>query len=99
MPQPNRLLSTTGGNREMNQSYTTSQVPNIARKTKFSHISHYVTVRKALYSKIIPIIDNFVGHTNWIDTCDDRIQLYWKCTNSTLPFIVLESIWPQPISL
>ena len=29
---------------------------------------------------------------NWIDTCDDRIQLYWECTNSTLSSIVLESI-------
>ena len=35
------------------------------------------------------IIDNFVGHKNWIDTFDVRIQLYWECTNSTLP-IVLE---------
>ena len=26
------------------------------------------------------------------DTCDVRIQLYWKCTNYTLPSIVLESI-------
>jgi len=39
------------------------------------------------------IIDNFVGHKNWIDTCDDRIQLYWECTNYTLPSIELESIW------
>ena len=46
----------------------------------------------ALYSKTITIIDDFVGHKNWIDTYDDRIQLYWECTNSTLPFIVLESI-------
>jgi len=36
---PNRLLSTIGGNREMDQLYTTSQVSNITRKTKFSHIS------------------------------------------------------------
>ena len=35
----NRLSSTIGGNREMNQLYTTSQVSNITRKTKFSHIS------------------------------------------------------------
>ena len=27
------------------------------------------------------------------DTCDVRIQLYSDCTNSTLPSIVLESIW------
>ena len=33
----NRLSSTIGGNREMNQLYTTSQVSNITRKTKFSH--------------------------------------------------------------
>ena len=51
------------------------------------------TVREALYSKIITIIDDFVGLKNWIDTCDDRIQLYWECTNSTLPSIVLESVW------
>ena len=38
------------------------------------------------------IIDNFVGHKNWVDTCDDRFQLYWECTNSKLPSIVLESI-------
>ena len=38
------------------------------------------------------IINDFVGHKNWIDTCDVRIQLYWECTNSTLPSIVLESI-------
>ena len=36
---PNRLSSTIGGNREMDQLYTTSQVSNITRKTKFSHIS------------------------------------------------------------
>ena len=44
------------------------------------------------------IINNFVEHKNWIDTCDVRIQLYWECTNSTLPSIVLESIWIIPIS-
>ena len=27
------------------------------------------------------------------DTCDVRIQLYWECTNSSLPSIALESIW------
>ena len=32
-----RLSSTIDGNREMDQSYTTSQVSNITRKTKFSH--------------------------------------------------------------
>ena len=32
---PNRLSSTIGGNREMDQLYTTSQVSNITRKTKF----------------------------------------------------------------
>ena len=36
---PNRLSSTIGGNREMIQLYTTSQVSNITNKTKFSHIS------------------------------------------------------------
>ena len=35
---PNRL-SSTGGNREIDQLYTTSQVSNVTRKTKFSHIS------------------------------------------------------------
>ena len=34
----NRLSCTIGGNREMDQLYTTSQVSNIPRKTKFSHI-------------------------------------------------------------
>ena len=34
----NRLSSTIGGNREMDQLYTTSQVSNITRKTKFSPI-------------------------------------------------------------
>ena len=43
-------------------------------------------------SEIIVIIDNFVGHKNWIDTYDVGIQLYWECTNSTLPSNVLESI-------
>jgi len=28
-------------------------------------------------------------------SCDDRIQLYWECTNSTLPSILLESIWSK----
>jgi len=41
----------------------------------------YFTVRKALCRT-----------QNWIDTCDVRIQLYWECTNSTLPSIALESI-------
>ena len=31
----NRLSSTIGGNREINQLYTTSQVSNITRKTTF----------------------------------------------------------------
>ena len=35
----NRLSSTIGGNRELNQLYTTSQVSNITRKTKLSHVS------------------------------------------------------------
>ena len=39
MSCPNRLSSTIGGNREINQLYTTSQVSNIIRKTKFSQIS------------------------------------------------------------
>ena len=34
-----RLSSTLVGNREMDQLYTTSQVSNITRKTKFFHIS------------------------------------------------------------
>ena len=42
---------------------------------------------------MITFIDDFVGQKNYIDTCDDRIQLYWECTNSTLPSIVLEFIW------
>ena len=50
------------------------------------------------FSKIITIVDNFVGLKNWIDTCDFRIQLYWECTNSTLPSIVLESIWMPSVS-
>ena len=53
-------------------------------------ICTYFTVR---YSKIITFINNFVWHKNWIDTCDVRIQLYWECTNSTLPSILLKSIW------
>ena len=32
---PNRLSSTIGGNREMDQLYTTSQVSNMTRRTKF----------------------------------------------------------------
>ena len=36
--EANRLSSTIGGNREMDQLYTTSQVPNITRKAKFSHM-------------------------------------------------------------
>ena len=38
----NRLSSTIGGNREMDQLYTTSEVSNITKKTKFSHISRLV---------------------------------------------------------
>ena len=38
----NRLSSTIGGNREMDQLYMTSQVSNITRKTKCSHISWHV---------------------------------------------------------
>ena len=38
----NRLSSTIGGNRAINQLYTTSQVSNITRKTKFSQISWHV---------------------------------------------------------
>ena len=51
---------------------------------------HLFYCKITLYFKIITIIDNFVGLKNSIDTCDDRIQLYWECTNSTLPSIVLE---------
>ena len=54
---------------------------------------HFFSVRLALYPIIINIIDNFVQHKNWIDTCDVRLKLYWECTNST-NFIVLESICP-----
>ena len=39
---PNRLSSTIGGNNEINQLYTTSQVSNITRKTKLSHISWHI---------------------------------------------------------
>ena len=67
----------------MDKLYTTSQVSNITKKTKFSHIIwhvfsrlkkkfktenkehiklHFFTVRKALYSKIVIIMNNFVGH-------------------------------------
>ena len=35
----NRLASRTGGNREMNQIYMTSQMSNITRKKTFSPIS------------------------------------------------------------
>ena len=35
----NRSSSTIGGNREMGELYTTSQVSNITRKTKCSEIS------------------------------------------------------------
>ena len=38
----NRLSSTIGGNREMDQLYTTSQLSNITRTTNFSHISCHV---------------------------------------------------------
>ena len=41
-PSPNRLSSTIGGNREMDQLYMTSQVSNITLKTKFSQISWHV---------------------------------------------------------
>ena len=44
---------------------------------------------------MITIINNFVGHANWVDTCDVRIQLYWESTNSTLPSIVLETIYVE----
>jgi len=36
---PNRLSSTIGGNREINQLYTTSQVSNITRTMKCYQIS------------------------------------------------------------
>ena len=45
---------------------------------------------------MIIIINNFVRHKNWIDTCYVRIQLYWECTNSTLASI-LKSIWSNKI--
>ena len=51
-------------------------------------IKFYFTAREALNSKIVTIINNFVGHKNLVDTCDVRIQLYWECTSK-----VLESIW------
>ena len=38
----NRLSSTKGGNREMDKLYKMSQVSNITRKTKFSHIAWHV---------------------------------------------------------
>ena len=38
----NRLSSTIGDNREMDQLYTTSQVSNMTRKTTFSPISGLV---------------------------------------------------------
>ena len=39
-------------------------------------IKFYFTVREAPNSKIVTIINNFVGHKNLVDTCDVRIQLY-----------------------
>ena len=42
--------------------------------------------------------DNFVFLVIF-DTCDVRIQLYWECTNSTLPSIVLESICIYTVDL
>ena len=72
---PNRLSSTIGGNGEMDQLYTTSQVSNITRKTKFSHISWHVFQDKIKKCKnrnwrtnksalIVTFINNFVGHKN-----------------------------------
>ena len=43
---------------------------------------HLVFCKISTLFKIITII-----------TCDVRRRLYWECTNSTLPSIVLESIW------
>ena len=43
----NRLSSTIGGNREIDQLYTTSQVSNITSKMKFYHI-----IRHAFKDKI-----------------------------------------------
>jgi len=40
--QTNRPSSTIGGNKEMDQWYTTTQVSNITRKTKFSHNNWHV---------------------------------------------------------
>ena len=61
----------------MDQLDTTWQVSNITRKKKFYHLIDmfskikWKTVRLALYSIIINIIDNFVGHKN-------RIKLDWE---------------------
>ena len=41
---------------------------------------------------MITIINFFFEHKNWVDTCDVRIHLYWECTNSTLPSIVLDNL-------
>jgi len=38
---------------------------------------HLFNCKRVLYSKIITNINNFVGHKNWVGTCDVRIQLYW----------------------
>ena len=49
----------------------------------------------AYFKHFIPklsLINNFVGHKNWIDTCDVRIRLHLECTNTTVPSIVLEFI-------
>ena len=41
------------------------------------------------------IMNNFVGHKHWVDTCDVRIQLYWESTNSTLPIIELDNLFDE----
>ena len=73
-------------------NYTTCHISCFPRLNKKCKAENKENIKLHLYSKLINIINNFVWHKNWIDTCDVKILLYWECTNSTLPSIVLESI-------
>ena len=76
--RPNRLSSTIGGNREMDQLYTTSHVWNITRKTTFSSMFSKIKWKSVKTEKghkiplislqtkhfVITFINNLVGHKN-----------------------------------
>jgi len=65
-------------------------------KEKKVYMQFYCKTKiSTLVSNYTTIINSFVGHKNWVDTDDVRIQLYWECTNSTLPLEYFCYFWCQ----